>query len=195
MRYSLSLVSVSLLSLGLFLGCSSKEEVPKKPDVDLSCVVEGVQAPEWVCGAQQYGNAITTIGSEPLSRIGVDFTHKEATRIAQKRMEQRSLRIAKEQSEAFILDHDISAASVASSLSTQIASSVSLYTSKRARELKRWEHNITKDDYVLLGISQNHFNEEMKRGIKDAYHSDDTRWQEFKDKNGSILLNQDFPSQ
>jgi len=187
----ISVFMTALMALS-FTGCSNKQ--PETEEADLRCRIDGVLAPEWACGNAAYEDSVTAVGSAPLSKLGQGFSRREAMANARSNLAQQIQTLVKDKVETFSRSTGVGGTEVADKVSTQVSKQVAKATLNGSKQLKYWQNSNTKDLYVLVGISENDLNKEIKDQVKSSYKDDDALWQQFQSKQALESLEKEFPT-
>lgn len=185
---AISAVAVAAMLLGT--GCSSKEELVV-PDAE--CMIEGSEAPAWVCGGNTMEGHYVAVGSAPLSSLGQGFSRREAMANARSNLAQQIQTDVKDKVETFARSTGVGGSEVADKVSTQVSKQVARVTLGGSKQLKYWEAP-SKEIYLLVGVPVDQVNMNVKEGVRSSYRNDDALWQQFQSANALEALDREFPT-
>ncbi len=188
----------SVLLAGLlavtFTGCADKDPGLSEEEADFRCRIDTVLAPEWACGNAMMEGAITAVGSAPLSKLGQGFSRREAMANGRSNLAQQIQTLVKDKVETFTRSTGVGGAEVADKVSTQVSKQVAKVTLNGSKQMKFWQHPDNKELYVLMGVSENDLNKEIKDQVTSSYKNDEALWQQFQAKQALESLEKEFPS-
>jgi len=186
-------VALAAALAATFIGCSSKEAEPET--VTFECRQDGVQAPQWTCMPDSaMEGSVTDVGSAPYSKLGSGFTRREALANARSSLAQQIETLVKDKVETFSRSTGVGGSEVADKVSTQVSKQAAKVSLKGSKQLNFWQHPQTKTMYVLVGVSENAMNQEVKNNVKSSYKNDNALWQQFQSKNALEELEKEFPT-
>ena len=174
----------------LFTGCSDKD--PEVASEDFECRIAGSLAPTWACGSSDIDGYVTAVGSAPLSKIGHGFSRREALANGRSNLAQQIETTVKDKVETFARSTGIGGDEVADKVSTQVSKQVAKSTLKGSKQIKYWENPSNNDIYLLVSISQDELNNEIKEQVQSSYKNNDALWQQFQSKNALEALEKEF---
>ena len=184
------ILSVLMASAVIFTGCGTE---PKPTEVvSGECIVEGLEAPTWVCGntpdgvSEQYSD----VGIAPMSVAGLGFTRKEALANARGNLAHQIKVDIKDKVETFIQSTGIGANEVADKVSTQVSKQVTRMVLTGSSQKAFWQtpNNI----YVLVVTNKSEINSLVKDKVSTSFKNDDALWQQYKAKNAQEALEKEF---
>ena len=190
MTKMLTSAALAALLVAGFTGCSKEA----KPEDDFRCKIDNVLAPEWACGSAGVEGAVTAVGSAPLSKLGQGFSRREAMANGRSNLAQQIQTLVKDKVETFARSTGVGGSEVADKVSTQVSKQVAKVTLNGSKQMKFWQHPTNKDIHVLVGVSENSLNQEVKEQVKSSYKNDNALWQQFQAKNALESLEKEFPS-
>jgi hypothetical protein len=192
--YKNYLLTATLAGVLLITGCSDKDpEVEENSDFE--CRIAGSLAPTWACGDSTMDGYITAVGSAPLSKIGHGFSRREALANGRSNLAQQIETLVKDKVETFARSTGIGGDEVADKVSTQVSKQVAKVTLKGSKQIKYWENPSNNDIYLLVSVSQDELNKEIKEQVKSSYKNNDALWQQFQSKNALEALEREFESE
>ena len=185
-KVSLSIAVITVLMLGT--GCSTKEPIIAQ---NQECVIDGVSAPTWTCGAD-YKDQLTAVGIAPKSALGIGFTRREAQADGRSNLAQQIQTLVKDKVERFARSTGINGNEVADKVSTQVSKQVAKQMLSGSKQVKLWSS--ATDVYVLMVITEDSMNTEVKNTIKSSFKNNNALWQQFQSKQALENLEKEFPT-
>ncbi len=186
------LVMASLVGAMMVTGCSDKD--PEAARNSFECHIADSLAPTWACGNSNIDGYVTAVGSAPLSKIGHGFSRREAFANGRSNLAQHIEITVKDKVETFARSTGIGGDEVADKVSTQVSKQVAKVTLTGSKQMKYWENPSNNDIYLLVGISQDELNNEIKEHVQSSYKNSDALWQKFQSKNVLEALEKEFES-
>lgn len=187
--FVISVMAAAALMLGA--GCSSKEKTLVTPNAE--CMIEGEEAPAWVCGGNTMEGYYVAVGSAPLSNLGQSFSRREAMANARSNLAQQIQTEVKDKVETFARSTGVGDSETADKVSTQVSKQVAHVTLGGSKQLKYWQAP-SKEIYLLVGVPVDQVNREAQKQVRSSYRSDDALWQQFQAKNALEGLEKEFPT-
>ena len=133
-------------------GCSS--ELPKPHLVEGGeCVIHGEQAPIWACGGYMEADRYVGVGSAPLSKLGYDFSRKEAAINARADIAQQVEAQIKSKLDSYQRSTGADEMT-AERVVTQVARQTSELTINNSQQVSYWQHPETEVIFILLGVEK-----------------------------------------
>ncbi len=186
-------MSLVIIFLTVFTGCSSKDPKADEKIVTVfdSCMIQGVEAPKWVCGdaTAQNVNQLFDVGSATISKLGTGFTQKEAAENGKTKLQEQIEALAQEKIVLFIrraqLDpkQDVDKAFVFL-LSKRIGGKVI----KKARVSEYWKNYYLNLAYAQVVVKKESFKNITQREVLLEIRQKSAYWEIFKDNNSSQIL-------
>jgi len=161
---------------------------------DFRCRIDSQLAPEWACGNAGLEGAVTAVGSAPLSKLGYGFSTREAMANGRSNLAQQIQTLVKDKVETFSRSTGVGGDEVADKVSTQVSKQVAKVTLNGSKQKKSWQNPANGDVYILVGVSENTLNKEVKEQVKSSYKNDNALWQQFQSKQALESLEKEFPS-
>jgi len=178
-----------------FTACGDKEPKPAEEEqADFRCRIDSQLAPEWACGSATIEGSFTAVGSAPLSKLGQGFSRREALANGRSNLAQQIQTTVKDKVETFSRSTGVGGSEVADKVSTQVSKQVAKASLTGSKQIKFWQNPSNSDIYVLVGVSENAMNEEIKNKVKSSYKNDDALWQQFQSKQALESLEKEFPT-
>ncbi len=187
------LMMVSIIGAVILTGCSDKGF--KAVSNSFECRISGSLAPTWACGNSNIEGYVTAVGSAPLSKIGHGFSRREALANGRSKLAQQVEMAVKDKVETFVRSTGIGGDEVADKVSTHVSKQVAKVTLTGSKQIKYWENPSSNDIYLLVSISEDKLNNEIKERVLSSYKNSDALWQQFELKNALEALEKEFPSQ
>jgi hypothetical protein len=172
----------------------AEQEAAQQEQSDFRCRIDSQLAPEWACGNAGIEGAISAVGSAPLGKLGQGFSRREAQANGRSNLAQQMQTLVKDKVETFARSTGVGGSEVADKVSTQVSKQVAKVTLKGSKQMKYWQNPVNQDVYVLMGISENTMNKEVKAQVQSSYKNDNALWQQFQSKNALESLEKEFPS-
>lgn len=162
----MNLLTKSLMTAILMttlIGCSSEMH---KPDLveGGECLIHGEQAPLWACGGYMEANRYLGVGSAPLSKLGYDFSRKEAATNARADIAQQIEAQIKSKLDSYQRSTGADEMT-AERVVTQVARQTSELTLNDSQQVSYWQHPETEVIFLLLGIDKATVNNAIDRQI------------------------------
>ncbi len=177
----------------MFTGCSSQEPVAKEKVVTVfdSCVIEGVEAPRWVCGNETAQNIeqLHDVGSAKISKLGVGFTQREAAFEGRKKLQEQIEELAHEKIVLFMREtglnegEDINKAFV-----VLLSKRVALKVIEQSRVSEYWKNYYLNRAYAQVVVKKETFRQITQRKVLLEIREKSVYWENFKDTNASKVL-------
>ncbi len=194
MKKTLGSIFLATALVATFTGCGDKQPSPAEEEADFRCRIDGQLAPEWTCGNSGLDGAITAVGSAPLSKLGQGFSRREALANGRSNLAQQIQTLVKDKVETFTRSTGVGGDEVADKVSTQVSKQVAKVTLNGSKQMKYWQNPSTKSIYLLVGVSEESLNQEVKNQVKSSYKNDNALWQQFQAKNALEALEKEFPT-
>lgn len=188
---NLTIAALAAATLILGTGCSSKEEALVTPDAE--CMIEGREAPAWVCGGNTMEGHYVAVGSAPLSNLGQSFSRREAMANARSNLAQQIQTEVKDKVETFARSTGVGSAESADKVSTQVSKQVARVTLEGSRQLKYWQAP-SEEIYLLVGVPVDQVNRNVQEQVRSSYRNDEALWQQFQAANALEALEEEFPT-
>jgi hypothetical protein len=167
MEHPMNYRVVSVLAfLTVFLGACASSGQKTPPRVEGECQVDGAEAAEWVCGAYSEPNRYVAVGSAVKSKLGYDFTRKEALTNARAELIAQINTSVETKIESYRRSTALkdSAERVVSVVSREVSQQV-LNNSQQISYWEDVEHNTI---YVLVAVDKNSVNQRIDAALQQA---------------------------
>jgi len=186
--------SLMAIFVSVFMGCSSQEPLTDEEHITTvfdSCVIQGVEAPKWVCGdaTAQNVNQLFDVGSATISKLGTGFTQKEAFSDGKINLQKQVEALAQDKIVLFIrsaeldVGEDIDKAFVFL-LSKRIGGKVI----RKSRVSEYWKNYHLNQAYTQVVVKKETFQKVAEREVLLEIRQKSAYWETFKDKNASEIL-------
>lgn len=160
----LSIVFITCLTM-IFISCSSKNEQNIEiPD----CVIAGLKAPSWACGTYHEDNKLLAVGSAPMSKLGLDFTRKEAIANARASLSQQIELEVKSKVETYMNTAGLKENESVQKVTTMVSKQTSNITLRESKQLSFWENINDNYLYVLIGIEKSNIDKNIDDEVQKA---------------------------
>jgi len=148
-----------------FIACSSKNE--KKIEVP-QCVIAQAKAPSWVCGTYTEEYRLLAVGSAILSKLGYDFTRREALANARASLTHQINLEVKAKIETYMNTAGLGENEAVQKVTTMVSKQTSNTVLKESKQVSFWENPNDKYIYVLVAISKSNIDKNIDDEIKKA---------------------------
>jgi len=151
-----------------FIACSSKDE--KKIEIP-QCVISGAKAPAWACGIYTEKDRLLAVGSAPISKLGYDFTRKEAVANARASLVQQIELEVKTKVETYMNTAGLNENEAVQKVTTIVSKQTSNKVLKESKQISFWENPNDKYIYVLVAISKSNITKNIDDEIKKVLNN------------------------
>ena len=189
---NIHLIVVGTASLLLLSGCSTKQPEIAKAQTD--CIIQGEDAPTWVCGNDQKiaDNMYYGVGSASMSKIGYGYTSREANADARSVLAQRIETEIKDKIEHFSRSTGVASNEIADKVSTQVSKQVAKVSLSDSKQIRSWEHPKNGSLFVMLSVEKNNVNRAARQGVLSSFKNNDAQWQQLQSKEAIEGLEKEF---
>ena len=194
MKKNIGSIIVATALMASLTGCGDKKPTAAAEEADFRCRIDGQLAPEWSCGNAGLDGTVTAVGSAPLSKLGQGFSRREALANGRSNLAQQIQTTVKDKVELFTRATGVGGAEVADKVSTQVSKQVAKVTLNGSKQMKLWQNPANNSLYILVGVSEDSLNQEVKNQVKSSYKNDNALWQQFQSKNALEALDKEFPT-
>lgn len=142
----------TLVSFSVLSGCG---HVQDKPDLveGGECMISNEPAPLWACGGYVESDRYIGTGSAPLSRLGYDFSRKEAQTNARVDIAQQLESVIKAKLDTY--QRSTGADEISSErVISQVARQTTEMTLKQTQQISYWQHPETEMIFVLMAVDK-----------------------------------------
>ena len=185
MKNKLTLLLTFFLAL-IFTACSQKEEnVVVKPNAieGNECIISGVKAPSWACGAYESDTKYAAVGSAPLSKLGHNFSRNEALMNARNNLIQQIELEIKSNAESYMRSSGIKDAEMVEKVVTQVSSQNSSMVLKESKQISYWQNEKDNTIFILAAVDKASVKEKVDEDVKEYINN------EIQIKNSEDALN------
>ncbi|MBL3519950.1 LPP20 family lipoprotein [Arcobacter lanthieri] len=149
----------------LFISCSSKSEQNIEiPD----CVIAGAKAPSWACGTYHEDNKFLAVGSASISKLGYDFTRKEAIANARASLSQQIELEVKSKVETYMNTVGLKENESVQKVTTMVSKQISNITLRESKQLSFWENPNDNYLYILIGIEKSNIDKNIDDKVEKS---------------------------
>ncbi len=185
-------VVVAGLLFSTMTGCSKSVEVEER-SVDFSCKQENVTAPKWTC-IPEVTDSYAGVGIAEKSAAGMDHMRRVALANGRSDLAQQIQSQVKDRITIYTgTTGTTSNETVDKSIET-ITKQVAKVDLVGSKAVDMWTAP-SGAIFMLVTVSQNSANEQIKNNIRTSFKNDQALWQQFKAKNALEELEKDFPSE
>jgi len=189
MKY-MAVLLISAFSMATMTGCSSAEVKPE-PVVSGECIVEGVDAPKWVCGmGLKDKDMYREVGIAPTSSGGIGFTRKMALADARGNLAQKIKTDVKDKVEKYISSTGIGRSESIDKVATNVSKQVARVTMAGSDQIAffQTDNNV----YVLVEMNKDSVIDSVKKAAESSFKDDDKLWQQYKSDTALQSLEKEF---
>jgi len=186
----LAAVMLSAFSMSVITGCSSAEVKPE-PIVSGECIVEGVEAPKWVCGmGLKEEKVYRDVGIAPISAGGIGFTRKMALADARGNLAQKIKTDVKDKVEKYISSTGIARSESIDKVATNVSKQVARVTMTGSEQIGffQTENNV----YILVEMDKSSIVDNVTKAANSSFKDDDKLWQQYKADTALKSLEKEF---
>ena len=167
MKKTILAISSALLVLN-FTACSSKEEVVKPNKLEGQCLIQGVDAPTWVCGAYEEQERYTAVGSAPFSKLGQNFSRSEALLNARTNLVNQIQLDIKTKAESYMRSTGLKENEMVERVVTQVTKQTTNLTLKDSKQISYWQSPADKEIYILIAMNKDSLDKTIDASVKEA---------------------------
>jgi len=191
MNTKITSLALATIVAAIFTGCSNKKDVA--PPVIIPCTQDGVVAPNWTCSpADTLDGFYSDIGSAPYSKLGVDFTRREALASARSSLSQQIKVLVKDKVEHFSRSTGLGDKEFADKVSTHVSKQVAKVSLIGSKQTNFWQHPGNKKIFILAAVNKEVMKETILDEVESSYQEDAARWQQFQAENSLKKLEEEF---
>jgi hypothetical protein len=187
----LLVAALSAFSIATMTGCSSTEVAPAEPIVNAECLVEGVEAPNWVCGVGLKSEGVyRDVGIAPISAGGIGFTRKMALADARGNLAQKIKTDVKDKVEKYISSTGIARSESIDKVATNVSKQVARVTMTGSEQIGffQTENNV----YILVEMDKSSIVDNVTKAANSSFKDDDKLWQQYKADTALKSLEKEF---
>ena len=173
-----SLLTLSVLSILLFAGCSSKKEIAVPSPVENECIIAGEKAPSWACGSYSEESRYIAVGSAPISKLGHNFSRGEAVATGRSNLVQQIQIDIKNKVESYMRSSGIKDDELAEKVTTQVSKQLSKVTLEGSKQISYWENEGDNSIYVLVAVNKDSVTKHLSEAINREFENVDVATQQ-----------------
>jgi len=186
-----SIALAALLSVTI-TGCS-KDVKPEERSVDFSCKQENVSAPKWTC-IPEIADSYAGVGIAEKSAAGMDHMRRVALANGRSDLAQQIESQVKDKITIYTGTTGVGGGETVDKAIETVTKQVAKVDLVGSKAVDMWTAP-SGAIFMLVTVSQNSANEQIKNNIKTSFKNDQALWQQFKAKNALEELEKDFPSE
>lgn len=165
-----STIFLVVLSSILFVSCSSKNEDINEIAVT-ECTIAGAKAPLWACGNYSEDNRFVAVGSAPMSKLGHDFSRREALANARTNLVNDIELEVKNKVESYMNSTGIKENESIEKVVTMVSKQTSSKTLKESKQISSWENPNDNFIYILVAIPKGNIEKTINSEVQKAIDS------------------------
>ncbi|PRM97413.1 hypothetical protein CJ670_05745 [Arcobacter cryaerophilus gv. crypticus] len=154
----------------LFVSCSSKNEDINEIAVT-ECVIAGAKAPLWACGNYIEENRFVAVGSAPMSKLGHDFSRREALANARTNLVNDIELEVKNKVESYMNSTGLKESESIERVVTMVSRQTSSMTLKESKQISSWENPNDNFIYILVAIPKANIEKTINSEVQKALDS------------------------
>lgn len=167
MKKTILAITSALLVLN-FTACSSKEEITKPNKLEGECLIQGTQAPTWVCGAYEEAGKYTAVGSAPFSKLGQNFSRSEALLNARTNLVNQIQLDIKTKADSYMRSTGLQENEMVERVVTQVTKQTTNLTLKDSKQISYWQSPSDKEIYILVAMDKSNLDKAIDENVKEA---------------------------
>lgn len=165
-----STIFIVLSTSIFFVSCSSKEEKINSLTQN-ECTIAGAVAPIWACGSYSEDNRFLAVGSAPMSKLGHDFTRREALANGRTNLANQIEIEVKNKVETYMNSTGIKDSESIQKVVTMVSRQTSHLTLSESKQINSWENPNDGFLYILIAISKANIEKNIDSEVKKALDS------------------------
>jgi len=166
MKKRLLLSSLFISGTLLFTACSSKEEY-KPNSVEGECIISGENAPKWACGSYEEKDRYIATGSAPKSKLGFDFTRKEALLNARTNLVNQIKIDIKTKAESYMRSTGLEDKELVEKVVTVVSKQATEMTLNESKQISYWENKSANTIHLLIAVNKDEINKTITKNIEE----------------------------
>lgn len=196
-RRSIMIKTMSSIALAALLfvtitGCSKEVKVGEdRPD--FQCKQENVTAPTWSC-IPTVEDSYAGVGIAEKSAAGMDHMRRVALANGRSDLAQQIQSQVKDKITIYTGTTGVGGGETVDKAIETVTKQVAKVDLVGSKAVDMWTAP-SGAIYMLVTVSQNSANEQIKNNIKTSFKNDQALWQQFKAKNALEELEKDFPTE
>ncbi|AXK49099.1 hypothetical protein CRU87_07095 [Aliarcobacter trophiarum LMG 25534] len=160
---------ISLASI-FFVSCSSKNENINEIAVT-ECTIAGAKAPLWACGNYSEESRFVAVGSAPMSKLGHDFTRREALANARTNLVNDIELEVKNKVESYMNSTGLKESESIERVVTMVSRQTSSKVLKESKQISFWENPKDNFLYILVAIPKVNIEKAINSEVEKALNS------------------------
>ena len=172
----------------LFSACSKTPE-PEQPKSG-NCIIDGREAPKWVCGNYQNDDSYYDVGVAEKSKAGFGFTRKIALADARSNLAQQIETLVKDKVETFVRSTGTGDNETVDKVATAVSKQVAKVALNGSKQVAMWQTDNSL--FVLVKIDKKNIAKEVVNKVKTSFKNDEALWQQFQAKQSLESLEKEF---
>ena len=160
---------ISLASI-FFVSCSSKTQDINEIAVT-ECTIAGAKAPLWACGNYSDENRFVAVGSAPMSKLGHDFSRREALANARTNLVNDIELEVKNRVESYMNSTGLKESESIERVVTMVSRQTSSMTLKESKQISSWENPNDNFIYILVAIPKANIEKTINSEVQKALDS------------------------
>ena len=160
---------ISLASI-FFVSCSSKTQDINEIAVT-ECTIAGAKAPLWACGNYSAENRFVAVGSAPMSKLGHDFSRREALANARTNLVNDIELEVKNRVESYMNSTGLKESESIERVVTMVSRQTSSMTLKESKQISSWENPNDNFIYILVAIPKANIEKTINSEVQKALDS------------------------
>ncbi len=189
---TISLVALAGLLSFSITGCSKEVKVGEERS-DFECKQENVKAPTWTC-IPSAGNSYAGVGIAEKSAAGMDHMRRVALANGRSDLAQQIQSQVKDKITIYTGTTGVGGGETVDRAIETVTKQVAKVDLVGSKSIDFWTAP-SGAIFMLVTVSQNSANEQIRNNIKTSLKNDQALWQQFKAKNALEGLEKDFPTE
>ena len=185
-----SIALAGLIAAGIS-GCGAQ---PAPEEGDFRCKQDNVLAPEWTCMPMAEG-AYAGLGVAQKSQAGINLMMTEAQANGRDDLARQIQVQVKNKVENFTRATGVGSGESVDKVTTAVSKQIAKVDLSGSKMIKSWTHPANGSLYVLMAVSQDSVNKEVKDAVKTSFKNDEALWQQFQSKQALEGLDKEFPTE
>lgn len=186
---TISSIALAVLLSAIITGCS-KDVEPENRSVDFSCKQENVDAPKWTCIPEVSGY-YAGVGIAEKSAAGMDHMRRVAMANGRSDLAQQIQTLVKDKVSLYTGTTGIAASETVDKTTESVTKQVAKVNLSGSKAVDMWNAP-SGAIYMLVTVSKDSTNEQIRDNIKTSFKNDNALWQQFKAKNALEDLEREF---
>ena len=187
-----SIAIASMLAI-VISGCSSKTATAVEEEADFRCKQENVLAPKWTCIPMADG-AYAGVGVAYKSQAGMAMMRRVALANGRSDLAQQIKTLVKDKISIYTGTTGVGGSETVDQASEAVTKQVAKVDLVGSKMIDLWTAP-SGAIYMLVTVSKNDANKQIKENIKSSYNNERALWQQFKAKNALEGLEKEFETE